>query len=69
MESPQLENLLCLESIGISDPPFADDDDEALQKFNETVKVTGYHKCTYRLCYFCMVQDLDYFLIYYNQNF
>ena len=36
--NPQLEDLWCLENIGISDPPFGDSDDEALQKFNETVK-------------------------------
>jgi len=35
MESPQLENLWSLENIGISDPPVVDD--EALQKFNETI--------------------------------
>ena len=37
MENPQLENLWSPENIGISDPSFVDDDDEALQKFNEIV--------------------------------
>ena len=43
MVSPQLENLWCLENIGISDPQFVDGDDEALQKFNETVKFDDGH--------------------------
>ena len=36
--SPRLEDLWCLENTGISDSPFVEIDDKALQKFNETIK-------------------------------
>jgi len=32
-------------------------DNEEMVLFPE-VKVTGYHKCTYKPCHFCLVQDL-----------
>jgi len=41
--NPQLEDLWCLENIGIVDPPFVDSDDEALQKFNEMVMFENGH--------------------------
>ena len=36
--NPRLEDLWCLENIGISDLPFVNNDDEALKHFNETIK-------------------------------
>ena len=36
-----LENLWCLEAIGINDPMVEETDEEVLRKFNETMKCHG----------------------------
>ena len=38
LENFDLENLWCLEAYGINDPMVVETDEEALRKFNETIK-------------------------------
>jgi len=38
VNNPRLEDLWCLEAVGINDPLMMNDDDEALEKFNKSIK-------------------------------